>query len=286
MIKVAITEQSYTDKMKPGDSRWPAFNASFVNQELEPLDFAQAAWDGRAYTTWHSDKWRVTENYLLGQHLGLDFDTMNERSQIDVLLAEPFIQNYASFLYSTPSHTADKPRCRVVFVLDQPIYQSINYTVGAQALIWLFAGISDRKAHDAVRFFYGAGKNPQAAFPGQVLPLTKLRQIIDMYKQTGDAAIRRHKTRGKRYNGANRDGVSTTTLLDRSLSKTSYGARNESGTWLACQLRDNGFTIQEAEATMTEFASRCPQGKDRYLAQEALATLRSVYRSPARSAWS
>ena len=291
MIKVAVTPTGYTDKLMPGDPRWGKFNASFVNLELEPIDFAQAAWDGRAYTTWHKDSWRVTDNYMLGQHIGLDFDTEDKRSSMDHLLAEPFIQSYASFLYSTPSHTDEAPRCRVVFLLDSPIYQAKNYTLAASALIWLFAGISDSKIHDACRFFYGAGPEPQAAFPGQILPLKKLRQIIGMYKQTGEAAIKMQEQQRKRNGRGNGKGkfkgtLSTNTLLDRALAQASFGHRNHHGTWLACQLRDNGFSAQDAEGVMSEYAFRCPQGKDKYTRQEAVATMRSVYRSAARSAWS
>ena len=39
----------------------------------------------------------------------------------------------------------EKPRARVVFLLDQPIMQAKNYTLAASALLWVF-GTADRLA--------------------------------------------------------------------------------------------------------------------------------------------
>jgi putative DNA primase/helicase len=37
-------------------------------------------------------------------------------------------------------------------------------------------------------------------------------------------------------------------LLDKALRKAIQGSRNETGLWLACQLRDSGYTEGEAES--------------------------------------
>ena len=71
-------------------------------------------------------------------------------------------------------------------------------------------------------------------------------------------------------------------LLKRALRRAEPGNRNDVGFWLACQLRDAGLSMEEAEAHMLEYASKVPQGKEPYTEREALASLRSAYGEPPR----
>jgi hypothetical protein len=70
--------------------------------------------------------------------------------------------------------------------------------------------------------------------------------------------------------------------LGKALARAGMGGRNDRGHWLACQLRDNGIGLGEAERLMAEYARRCPQDGDRYTEREAVATVRSAYKTAAR----
>lgn len=177
-------------KIPPGDDIWPKFNASFINDEMETLDIANKIYMGYPLTTWHKNNWRSNTNYQLGQHIGIDFDTEDARSTLPVLAKDKFIQKYAALIYTTPSHTPDAPRARVLFLLDTPIHQSKNYTAAASALLWLF-GSADRQCKDACRFFYGS-KDCEIEWLDNVLPLEKIRQIIGQYQAAGAAAKKTH----------------------------------------------------------------------------------------------
>lgn len=148
-------------------------------------------YDGHPFTTWHKNNWRNNANYDSGQHLGLDFDTEDQRSTIATLLQDPFIKRYASIIYTTPTHTPEKPRARVVFLLDTPIMQAANYALAAQALLWLY-GTADRQCKEPCRFFYGS-QGCEMELPDNVLPLSHLKKIIEDYKETGRRAIRKHR---------------------------------------------------------------------------------------------
>ncbi len=82
-------------------------------------------------------------------------------------------------------------------------------------------------------------------------------------------------------------GDTATHWLGKALAKSSIGSRNETGLWLACQLRDNGISESEAEGVMRDYAGRVPHGDKPYTDHEALATCRSAYgespRQPATS---
>jgi len=176
-------------KLLPGDPRWAKFNASFRNHALAPGYLLDVIYNGKAITTHHKDNWRATKNYLCGQHIGLDFDSENEFSTLAYLQQDKFIQRYASFLHTTISHTPERPRSRVIFLLDQPIYQAKNYALAASALLWLF-GTADRQCKDAARFFYGA-PGCEFVYFNQVLPLDVVKQLIQKYIDSGQAEKRK-----------------------------------------------------------------------------------------------
>ncbi len=172
-IKIAFSSMELPGKIPPGSPIWKEFNASFENMEIDAPTISFLIDEGRAFTTWHGNNWRDSDNFICGQHIGLDFDS----SGIDTVLRDPFIQKYASILYATPSSTPENPRCRALFLLDTPIMQAANYGRAAAALIWLFGETADRQCKDAVRFFYGS----LASMPTRldnILPLTVLRQTI------------------------------------------------------------------------------------------------------------
>lgn len=70
--------------------------------------------------------------------------------------------------------------------------------------------------------------------------------------------------------------------LGKALAKCNEGNRNDTGLWLATQLRDNGISESDAESIMGEYADRTPRGENPYTRREASATTRGVYGTPPR----
>jgi hypothetical protein len=191
--KLAFSKMVLRSKIPAGDALWKEFNGSFENMELEPQDIANMIYTGHPFTTWHRNHWRHTNNYELGQHIGIDFDTEDERSTLPYLAKDKFISRYANLIYTTPSHRPETPRARVLFLLDSPIHQTKNYGTAASALLWLF-GAADRQCKDAARFFYGSIDCDVEWMPDNVLPLETLKQIIAQYNATG-ATEKRNRER-------------------------------------------------------------------------------------------
>jgi hypothetical protein len=86
--------------------------------------------------------------------------------------------------------------------------------------------------------------------------------------------------------------VSTKTLLDRAARRARAGGgggegRNDSGFWLALQLRDNGYRIDEARPVMDDYVGRVGRtGDHEYAGEEAGASLESAYSGRKREPWS
>jgi KaiC/GvpD/RAD55 family RecA-like ATPase len=70
--------------------------------------------------------------------------------------------------------------------------------------------------------------------------------------------------------------------LGKALARVTVGNRNDTGLWMACQLRDANVPRGEAERAMLDYAERCPRGDRAYGADEALASLEQAYKRPAR----
>ena len=175
--KVALSSP-LEGKIPTGDPRWGAFNASFRNVELTSNDIAAALYDGCPITTWHKNNWRKIDNYICGQHIGLDFDSEDQKSTIPALMKDPFIKKYASIVYTTPTHRPDAPRTRAIFLLDTPIMQAKNYVAAASALLQMY-GSADRQCKDAVRFFYGGKPGAcEMEWMENTLPVSLIKDMI------------------------------------------------------------------------------------------------------------
>jgi putative DNA primase/helicase len=77
-------------------------------------------------------------------------------------------------------------------------------------------------------------------------------------------------------------------LLQRSIASAVDGTRNQTGLWLCCQLRDNGFAYSEAESVILEYARTVLSldPSDPYTADEAIRSLKQSYSRFPREPWS
>jgi hypothetical protein len=75
-------------------------------------------------------------------------------------------------------------------------------------------------------------------------------------------------------------------ILEEAIRTATPGTRNETGLWLACQLRDNAMPEPEAESLLIRFAASVGKHGDHlYTEEEARETVRSAYSRPPREPW-
>ena len=68
--------------------------------------------------------------------------------------------------------------------------------------------------------------------------------------------------------------------LDEAVRKATEGNRNQIGFWLACQLRDDGLTKEQATKIILMYANRVPQDRDPYTSQEAVKSVSEASSPP------
>ena len=176
----------FTDKVKPGDPRYWKLNMTFRTCELTARELLGGIHQGFAWTAPHRKErhlrpdgkrttFRVKRNVISVQAIGLDSDTGDERSALAWWQNDDFFAAFGSFAHTSASHTNERPRCRVVFVLAEPL------TVGdAERLLLALHGRYphvDHSAKDACRLFYGA-RGCQFVAPDKVMPVEVARALI------------------------------------------------------------------------------------------------------------
>lgn len=184
-IKIAVNRSFNEDgKLKPaseGESRWRLFSSSFANEELTVDELVSSILDGASFCAQLFTNWRMDDNFLCGQHVGIDLDELPAGYTLNDLMSNALISRYAAFAYTTPSHAPDKPKMRVVFVLDRPVSKRDSYALLISAVMSKF-GEADAACKDVSRFFYGS-RGGEALKIGNVLTLEEAAEVfVNPYK--------------------------------------------------------------------------------------------------------
>ena len=162
---------------------WREFNGGFKNFDLPSTE--QLIWairEGYAYTAQHTG-YRKKDNFVCGQHIGLDFDTGDEKSSFKKLLENDFIHRNASFLHTTYSHRDTAPRTRVIFILEHPIFSKEKYSLLTEAFAETFSlGGADPSCKDPVRLFFGASRCDVLKL-NHILSMHAAAEIVHPYKE-------------------------------------------------------------------------------------------------------
>lgn len=158
----ADVNYSFTGKIK-NQSDFFAFNNTFQPASFSSIDeFIAAIRNGHAFTAVHhnylqgdSKVKRHRNNWKEAWVFALDFDSEDEHSTMDYVADTLLFKEYGAFIYTTPSHTQESPRCRAVFVLDAPFTDPDQYALAATWLTNEYQH-SDNACKDPSRLFYGS----------------------------------------------------------------------------------------------------------------------------------
>lgn len=138
----------------PADCNWGRYHAGFKLEQLTPYQLAANVYRGYAFCPVYEGSRKQT-NFSRAWHVAFDFDD----ASLEMVSELPWVGWFASFGYTTPSHTEDQPKCRVVFVFDEPIRETVRYRDLYHALAWRFHldGIeTDPACKDVLRLYYGS----------------------------------------------------------------------------------------------------------------------------------
>jgi replicative DNA helicase len=210
-------------------------------------------------TLYRPDTTRGKANVEAVSCLVLDFDKGTSPTE--------FTRGWDTWAYvahTTFQHTEEQPRWRIAFPLSAPI-SGAEWPAAWECLVRHFgSGQVDSSCRDASRIYYLPACPPGAerdawANEGRWLDVEELFR------------------------------PSVARLIDRARGELHSG-RNNAGLWLACQMRDNGYTQSETEAARWDQEvpreKHDPSGRvDEYTAAEWQETVRKVFASGQREPW-
>lgn len=127
---------------------------------------------------------RNGDSFLSAQIIGVDID--HNAAPFDDLKHDPYLNKYASFAYTTASHTAEHPRYRIMFVLENKVANIDEYKRLVTFLSTRYDG--DKNARDATRLWFG-NPNAQTIVWGNVLTADEMANILDVEGNAKDEEI-------------------------------------------------------------------------------------------------
>lgn len=173
-VKLHVHSKSYNAKPKNVAS----INAELTKtvSELTAKELSQLVGEeGRTAVLAVMKGKRAKDNMLSQQVLALDFDNEkngyktkgNEYQTIEDTLADDFIQQNASFLYKTFSHTDEHQRFRVVFMLDEQLRSNEEVFSAYQYLMNKYPN-ADKAPKDSSRIFFGGIESTEIDYSNQL----------------------------------------------------------------------------------------------------------------------
>lgn len=121
MLKVGIR----TDMQdKAGEEDRKRTGLGWFNVEISVEDLVAHITQGYPVTHQFSGGRRKKENFLCTDVLFADID---HGMTLEEALDDKFIKAHATFIYTTPSHTHDNHRFRIVFCLDRTLFDADGY---------------------------------------------------------------------------------------------------------------------------------------------------------------
>jgi hypothetical protein len=164
------TNSNIINKASSGDLK--KHNSTFENADMTMEEFAATINLGRAFCAQHKNKRRASDNFLCSGFLAVDID---HGLTLEAAQEDSYFQQYASMLYTTPSHTNELHRFRIVFELEEPITDKETMQHALTGLIGRFG--ADGACKDACRMFFGSKGSSPILF-GKRLPTAEVDQLV------------------------------------------------------------------------------------------------------------
>lgn len=116
---------------------------------------------------------RDHSSFVSSQVVGIDIDQTDV--PFEAIEQDPWLREHASFAYTTPSHSEESPRYRIMFVLAKAITKIDEYRALMSTLIDKFGG--DPNTKDAVRIWFGS-VNAKTIIWGKTLSERTVQNIV------------------------------------------------------------------------------------------------------------
>lgn len=153
------------------------------NVEVDPTGLVEILKEGHPICVSDlNSNLREETQFKSSQVIGVDFDQgpdVEYFSRVDA-----FARKYAAVIYSTVSSTDEKPRTRLLFVLDEPVTSADEYKHQVTALLGRFRQFGvDEVCKSSVQVFFGNSKGDYRINPEARIPKELISELINVYQK-------------------------------------------------------------------------------------------------------
>lgn len=168
-IKVGIRTDMQN---KAGEEDKQKTGLGWFNVEISIEDFIEHVKQGYPFAHQFTGGRRKKENFLCADVLIADID---HGMRLEEALEDKFIRAHATFIYTTPSHTPDKHRFRIVFCLDRTLFDADGYEAMYASLLKKIP--TDPSTKSSAQFFFGSSES-EIHLPGKSINDELINEMI------------------------------------------------------------------------------------------------------------
>jgi hypothetical protein len=170
-LKIAVNRHIINKIEEKNSPLWEIAATGFENAEFTASELAECINQGHPFCAHHSKR-RLERNFVGTNVLAVDIDS---DWRLNDALNDPFIKDNALLIYTTPNHTEESHRFRIVFRLCRVISDASEMRAAYIGAARILGG--DIACRDACRLFFGSkGSNP--IIFGNELPDHELEKMI------------------------------------------------------------------------------------------------------------
>ena len=147
-IKISVN-QNLINKVQPKNKKH--LSNDFDPYELLLEEFQEVISEGYCFSYQFKNHHRKKENFLCTDIICVDMDGGRE---LEDTLKDSIVKQYGSLYYTTPSHSPDHHRFRIVFVLPHTLTDVEEVKSATRSLAMRLGG--DPSVSDGARMFYGS----------------------------------------------------------------------------------------------------------------------------------
>ncbi|RQQ21303.1 hypothetical protein DF107_02640 [Burkholderia stagnalis] len=149
-LKVAVNRHIINKIEDKKSYLWEIVATGFENVELTPEELAEHVNQGHPFCAQHNKR-RLERNFSGTNVLAVDIDS---GWRLEDALNDPFVKQNALLIYTTPNHTAENHRFRIVFKLTRMISEASDMRAAYIGAARILGG--DKACQDACRLFFGS----------------------------------------------------------------------------------------------------------------------------------
>lgn len=203
-VRSDIVNKAGTAQKKLLGSRWK-------NVEITVEELIKHIKQGFAYTHQFTGGHRSRETFMQTDLLIADIDNELDKNPenyltIEQALANPLVKDYSTFIHTTASHTPERHRFRIIFVLDRTIFSADAYEAMYETLMGLIP--TDPATKSCAQLFFGFDQT-EISVIDKSLTDNKITEMVS------DGMKTRHRLS---------DPLTPSILTPRTLVKTRAGA--------------------------------------------------------------